>query len=160
MAFIRKTDSGGGDTVKFNAVGDSVTGIYLGAQDYPDGKFGPTVKHIFNTKKGIKVVFAKSNNQITQLLGGEENKLVCLTFSGTKNTGKGNPMKLYTLDVDPDYSPTADELSAASNDDVSVDEEETEEEMTTAPAKSAPRAAAPSAAKRSAVNAFVAKARN
>jgi hypothetical protein len=157
MGFTRKADAGGGEFVKFGTVGDSITGIYLGAQDRANSKFGPSKNHMFNTKNGVKVVTAKEGSQIEQLLSGEDNKLVKLTFSGTKDTGKGNPMKLYTLDVDGDYVPTSDELAGADDGDDgdSDDEEELETAAPTAAAKAVPRGAAPSAAKRAQVNAFV-----
>lgn len=155
MAFTRKTDSGGGDVVKFNNVGDNVTGVYLGCQDHAGGKFGPSIKYIFNTKAGMRVAFAKVGGQIGNLLTGEEGKLVCLTFSGTKNTGKGNPMKLFTLDIDSDYVASEEELSTGDDEPEDGDDDAAMDEKTTAAAKAAPRAAPPTAAKRSQVNAFV-----
>lgn len=155
MAFTRKTDSGGGEVVKFVNVGDKVTGVYVGSQPHPEGKFGPSVKYIFNTKAGMRVAFAKEGGQIGNLLAGEDGKLVCLTFSGTKNTGKGNPMKLFTLDVDADYVASEEELSAGNDEPEDDEDGPAMDEKTTAAAKAAPRAAPPSAAKRSQVNAFV-----
>jgi len=154
MAFVLKPDSGGGDTLKFKNIGDSVTGIYLGSQDYPEGRFGPTVKHIFKTKAGIKVAFFRPGSQPDSLLKGETGKLVCLTFASTKDVNKGNDMKVFKLEVDNEYVPTEEELEVSSE-DYSEDDDSEMDEVTTAPAKNAPKAAPPSASKRAAVNAFV-----
>lgn len=148
MAFQRKVDSGGGDVVKFEKPGDSITGYYVGGQDFPEGKFGPAIKHIFKTPKGIKVVFAKVNHQITGLLSGEVGKLVRLTFDSTKPSGKGNPTKIYTLDVDPEQALDSNELNLAADtvDDEPMDDADTDlDETPTRAAKAAPTGKAPSA---------------
>jgi hypothetical protein len=145
MAFERKVDSGGGDVVKFEKPGDSVTGFYVGSQPFPEGKFGPAIKHILKTAKGMKVVFAKEGSALDQLFSGEDGNLVRVTFASTKPSGKGNPTKIYTLDVDKEQTLDPAEMATSEStydDEPSEDEEETE--VTTSPAKAAPTARSPS----------------
>lgn len=147
MAFERKVDSSGGDVVKFEKPGDSVTGFYVGSQPFPEGKFGPAIKFILKTPKGVKVIFAKENSALAQLFTGEEGKLVRVTFERTKPSGKGHPTKLYTIDVDNDQTIDPEEMAAAepAYDDEPADDEDDAAEVVTAPAKAAPAARSPSA---------------
>lgn len=122
MAFKRKVDSGGGDVVKFEKIGDSVQGTYLGAQLDPNGKFGPALKHVLSTPKGTKVIFSKPNSQLSSLLMGEEGRDVIITFENTKASGKGNPTKIYAIDIDDAPPIPKDELPSFSNEEESDDD--------------------------------------
>lgn len=151
MAFRRKQDVGSGDQFKFEKVGQKLQGHYLGSFDH-DGKYGPTKKHVFKTTKGIKVVFGQTH--LTQLLEGEAaGPMMIATYVGDKKVQKGNPMKEFTLDIDPDQVLDADELpdaieaatepedydtgDAEADEPAEVeDEEEPMDEVKTAPAKS------------------------
>jgi hypothetical protein len=100
MAFKRKQS---GDIFKFETKGDSLTGYYLGSQDF-QGDFGPTKKHLFKTETGVKIVIGQG--YLTNLLTGSDpvapGTLVRVTFEGTKKGKKGNPMKVYDLEIDAD----------------------------------------------------------
>lgn len=113
MAFKPVANSGGGDIIKFDTPGTQVTGIYLGAQDFPDGKWGPTVKHIFKTDTGIKVAFFKTNSQPGELMtNATAGQLVRLTFTKTKaSKNGGNPQKIYSLDIDYEYTASPEDLT-------------------------------------------------
>jgi hypothetical protein len=99
MAFKEKLDSGGGDSVKFNKIGDTVTGVYLGSQPVPEGKYGPTTKHLFKTEEGMRTVWAKPNSQLGNLLSGEEGNELKVTFAESKPSGKGNPQKIFKVSI-------------------------------------------------------------
>lgn len=121
MAFKRKTDTGSGEQFKFERVNQKLTGYYLGSFDH-DGEYGPTKKHVFKTPKGIQVVFGQTH--LTQLLDGERpGPLMQVTYTGDKKTGKGKPMKQYTLDIDADQMLDSDEIPASSDEVESGTEE-------------------------------------
>lgn len=146
MAFRRKQDIGSGEIFSFEKVGQKITGYYLGTFDH-EGNYGPTKKHVFKTEKGIKVVFGQTH--LTQLLEGEEKgKLVQVTYVSDKKMKKGNPMKMYTLDIDdeqaldPNEIPDSVEEAVEPEDDYADDEPAEDEddappadEVKTAPAR-------------------------
>lgn len=103
MAFKEKLDSGGGDSVKFNKIGDSVTGVYLGSTAVPEGKYGPTTKHFFKTSDGMRAVWAKPNSQLGNLLSGEEGNELKVTFAESKPSGKGNPQKIFKVAINDEF---------------------------------------------------------
>jgi len=162
MAFKRKTDTSGGEQFKFENAGDSLTGYYLGSPDF-EGEYGPTKKHLFKTKKGIRVVFGQTH--LTQLLEGEKpGCLMQVTYTEDKKMKKGNPMKCYTVDIDDEQKldaseiPTTDDAEEpnyeAAGDDEPAEEAEEEtpmDEVKVAPPakKAAPAAPAKSAPKKS-----------
>jgi hypothetical protein len=156
MAWNRKSDTSG-EQFKFENKGQQLTGYYLGSVDH-EGDYGPTKKHLFKTQEGVKVVFGQKH--LTDLLAGETvGVLMRVTFSDTKKGKKGNPMKIYTLDVDPDQRLDAVELvdaAESADEGTNDDAEETVEEIRTAAARPAPRATSPSAANISKVNALLA----
>ncbi len=140
MAFRPVPDSGGGDIIKFDKPGTQVTGIYVGRQDFPEGKWGPTVKHIFNTEAGIKVAFFKDDTQpgklLAQLTAGQ---LVRFTFTGTKpSKNGGNPMKLYSLDIDDEYVATPADLANADDEEEEFDDTPADEIQTAAANRTPP----------------------
>lgn len=97
MAWVDKVTASGGSTAKFEKVGDSVEGLYIGVQYDANGKFGPTNKHLLKTPKGVTVVYAKPNSQLNDLFNDETGNEIRITFVGTKPSSKGNPQKLYKL---------------------------------------------------------------
>lgn len=162
MAFKRKQDTSSGDLFKFETVGQQLTGYYLGSFDY-DGEYGPTKRHLFKTKKGTKVVMGQKH--LTDLLADEKpGVLVQVTYESDKKVKKGNPMKVYTLDIDDEQTLSADEIpseieSAEEPDNyddtepTEVEEEEEQlDEVKTAPKPIAAAAKAPSPAARAKVN--------
>lgn len=147
MAFRRKQDVGSGDAFKFEKVGQSLTGFYLGSFDH-DGEYGPSKKHVFKTPKGLKVVFGQTH--LTRLLEGEAaGTLMRVSYTGDKKMKKGNPMKEYSLEIDDEQKLDADEIpdqveeaiepeeySQAEDEPTEVEEEEAPmDEVKTAPAK-------------------------
>lgn len=140
MAFKPVADSGGGEIIKFDRPNTQVTGIYLGKQDFPTGKFGPTTKHMFKTETGIKVAFFKDNSQPGNLLSNATpGQLVRLTFTGTKpSKGGGNPMKLYALEIDEDFVASADDVAVETADEYDNEDDTPADEVVTAPVTRAP----------------------
>lgn len=109
MAFKDKLDSGGGDIIKFNKIGDTAVGVYLGSKLDLEGKFGPTLKHVLKTDGGMGTIFAKPNSQLSSMLSGEEGNKIKITFSETKPSGKGNPTKIYKVAIDDSFKRLAPE---------------------------------------------------
>lgn len=126
MAFKEKIDAGSGDSVKFDKIGTSVTGVYLGGSTF-EGKYGTAVRHLLKTKEGNKTVFAKPQSQLSQMLSGEEGNNLKITFAETKPSGKGNPTKIFKVAIDEDFERLAPEYllsTAVGNDDSAYAEEE------------------------------------
>lgn len=89
-----------GDMFKFEKIGDTLKGHYQGSKP-EEGKYGPTVKHLFKTTSGLKVVFG--NKQLVDRLPLEKLGVYMeITFTGTQPGKKGNPMKLFQIAVDDD----------------------------------------------------------
>lgn len=156
MAFKRKQDGSNGEAVSFETKGQAVKGVYLGSADFV-GKYGPSVKHIFKTESGIKIAFG--TKVMNELLNGETGKLVILTFTGTKPSGKGNPTKLFSLDIDDTYQASDEELAeaeAAMDDEPTEDDDISMDEVVTAAVKTRTNAQPPSAANQAAVRARLA----
>lgn len=161
MAFVRKEDTGSGEQVKFENFGDSLTGIYLGSFEH-EGKFGTTSKHLFKTDKGIKVVFGQRH--LTELIAGTPiGSLVRVTYEKNKKVNKGNPMKMYTLDVDDggiaDAETVIEALESLEDAGDVEDEEVPADEVKTAPAKTKPTATAPTAAQRASAQSILSRHR-
>lgn len=156
MAFKRKVD-GNGEQFKFENIGDSLTGVYLGSLDH-EGNYGPTKKHLFKTEKGVKVVFGQKH--LSDMLEGERTgTLMRITFESEKKGKKGNPMKMYTLDIDDEYLASDDEVAAgvqeATTEENEDYEDNAEEEVVTRTAKGLPTGKAPDAAKQARVAALL-----
>lgn len=155
MAFVRKQDTGGGDLFKFDNVGDSITGVYLGFNE-AQGDFGPYNRYLFKTDTGTKMV--RGSTHINELLQNEATgQLMRLTYTGLKPTKKGKPMKKFELDIDDSYSASESELESARAASDNYDDEsgDDEEEITTGQVKPAVNAGAPSAAARSKVDSLL-----
>lgn len=154
MAMKRKADGGNGEQFKFETIGQSLKGIYVGSQEIT-GQYGPSIKHLFKTEKGLKAVFGQTH--LTQLLQGEEGKLVEATYVKDKPSKRGRPMKSYTLDIDTDYQASSEELAAYAGDDEPVEDDEDvqPDEVKTEQVKRSVSAAAPSAASRDRVKALL-----
>lgn len=162
MAFKRKTDTSTGEQAKFEKPGASLEGIYLGSFDH-EGDYGPTKKHLFKTETGVKVVFGQRH--LTDLLADEKpGILVRVTYTGDKKMKKGNPMKMYALDIDDEIQADAADVTEAveaANDAGSYDEDDYAEDDTpsdeqpTAPVKAKPVATAPSSATQAKVKALL-----
>ncbi len=140
MAFKRKTGTGDGEVFKFENPGTTLTGVYVGRSEF-QGDWGPTIKHQIKTEAGLKVVFgSKVLNDL--LTDGELGKLVRITQVKSKPSKKGNPTKMYEIDVDDEYQMGGDELSTYAGDDgeeTDVDADEPAYDEAPAARASAPR---------------------
>lgn len=161
--FKKKIDVSGGEGFKFDNVGDTLTGFYLGSFPH-EGNYAPTTKHLFKTERGILTIFGQRH--LTSLLEGEKTGvLMQVTYSGTKASKKKGyaPMKMYELGIDASQSLDAAELgdaaeaaNAGQEEDFGNDDgdDTTYDEVQTAPARPALAAQSPSKDK---VNAVLAK---
>ncbi len=162
MAFIRKQDTTSGDQFKFETPGTALIGVYLGSFPH-EGDYGPTKKHLFKTEKGIKVVFGQKH--LSDLLENETaGSLVRVTFTESKKMRKGNPMKMYTLDIDNEYQADPSEVesyveaaTAGADDDSLSDDDTPADEVVTEPVKAKVVARAPSAEAQARVQALLAR---
>lgn len=166
MAFKKKQDVTSGEQFKFENEGDTLTGYYLGSFAH-EGDYGPTKKHLFKTEKGIKVVFGQTH--LTQLLEGEpQGILVRVTYENSKKMRKGNPMKMYALDIDSECvldgvsvsNSVSDANTGSDEEEDDVSNYEQEEEVHTAIAKPTLSAKAPNAAQQQKVNDLLARTRS
>ena len=89
-------DQMSGTQFKFENVGDSLVGTYIGKKDGVNTQFGETsILRIMNDD-GIWSVFP-NGVLLDQMLMISPGQIVKIVLSGTKPSGKGNPTKLYTV---------------------------------------------------------------
>jgi hypothetical protein len=158
MAMKKKIDAGTGVQFKFETVGQSLQGYYVGSFEH-NGDYGQTQKHLFKNDKGLWTVFGQKH-LIDMLNGIEPGILVRVTFAGNRPSKKKgfNPMKLFEIEYDEedrlDASSVADAASgnedgaeseyADASDEQETEEEEIQEPVRAAPvSRPAPKAAAP-----------------
>ncbi len=100
MAFERIFDASNATPFKFEGKGAVLEGYFMGSFDY-QGDYGPTKKHVFQTKRGAEVVFGQ-RNLMQQLPSVKAGTMVRITYTGDLNsTKKGRqPMKLFTIEHD------------------------------------------------------------
>jgi hypothetical protein len=102
MKLTDKTPSDGSDLkyVKFDAIGDYVTGLYLRSEQ-TQGKFGPRLEVTLKTRDGEKIVTCSKHLErvITSNLEDIKGKVLTITYTSEKDIGKGNPMKVFDVDV-------------------------------------------------------------
>ncbi len=153
MAMKKRVDTGNGEQFKFEEIGQELLGYYIGSFAF-DGEYGPTLKHVFKTEKGLSVVFGQTH--LTGLLEGlTPGVLTRVTLTGTKKVKKGNPMKVYELEYDEDDAIDVESVAASTNSSEESEPEYNEEESNEVeepaapPARTAPRASAAPAAARS-----------
>ncbi len=128
MAFEPVFDAGNAQVRKFESVGDTVEGYYMGSFDF-DGDYGPTKRHVFQTESGAEIIFGQAH--LKQLLPTvKPGTMVRITMTGElapKKKGQ-HPMKLFKIEQDKkntievsgvDFTPTDD--SASDADDVDTD---------------------------------------
>lgn len=144
MAFKRKTGTGDGEVFKFENPGTTLTGVYVGRSDY-QGDWGPTIKHQVKTEAGLKVIFgSKVLNDL--LTDAELGKLIRITQVKSKPSKKGNPTKMYEVDVDDTYEMDGAELSSYAGDgeeeETDIDADAPAYDETVAARPAAPRQAA------------------
>ena len=86
--------------IKFDNIGEFVTGLYLKSETVA-GKFGPRLEMTLRTKEGEKVVTCTKMLEriITSNLDSIRGKVLTITYVASKDIGKGNPMKVFDVDV-------------------------------------------------------------
>lgn len=138
----------------------TITGYYLGREEKPD-KFNPgktKINFILDTPEGITGVNGNSN-LVKKMTENEANfrtehnipplgAEVVMNYTGTKDTGKGNPMKVYTVTFDRENMKDLDIVvvtSDAYEDDDGADaDEEDDTEVAYAPSPNLGKVAASS----------------
>ena len=148
MAFERIFDASNATPFKFEGVGSTLEGYFMGSFDHT-GDYGPTKKHIFQTKTGATVVFGQ-RNLLQQLPTVTPGVIVRITYTGDlagKIKGRA-PMKLFTIEHDKsntiavagvDFNQTDEQEPEANFEAVEEAPLDEEEPVEAAP----PRAAAP-----------------
>lgn len=100
MAFKPVFDAGNAQVRKFESVGDSIEGYYMGSFDF-EGDYGPNKKHVFQTAAGAEVVFGQAH--LKQLLPSvKPGTMVRITLTGelaAKKKGR-QPMKMFKIEQD------------------------------------------------------------
>ena len=79
--------------------GDSIEGKYIN-RNTSEGKYGESVFYTICTEDGTQYSIAGSADIRNKMEQVELGKLVRITFAGYQETEKGNPMKVYTVEVD------------------------------------------------------------
>lgn len=100
MAFETLFDASNATVFKFEAKGDVLEGYYMGSFDH-EGDYGPTKKHIFDTKNGAICVFGQ-RNLIQTLPTVKPGTMVRITYTdelAPKAKGR-QPMKLFKFEQD------------------------------------------------------------
>lgn len=130
MAFEPVFDASSATAFKFENKGDVLEGYYMGSFDY-EGDYGPTKRHIFNTKNGAVVVFGQRNLMQT-LPSIKPGTMVRITYTDEKITAKGRaPMKVFNFEQDRserihvsgvDFTKTDEEFTSSGDDDDSTEE--------------------------------------
>ena len=125
MAFEPVFDASSATAFKFENKGDVLEGYYMGSFDY-EGDYGPTKRHMFNTKQGAVVVFGQRNLMQT-LPSIKAGTMVRITYNEDKITAKGRaPMKVFGFEQDRkdtvlvsgvDFTKTDEEFAGSGDDD-------------------------------------------
>lgn len=89
-------DQMSGTQFKFENIGDSLVGTYVGKKDGVQTQFGETTVLRFMNDEGVWSVFP-NGVLLDQMLMIKPGQIVKIVLSGTKPSGKGNPTKLYTV---------------------------------------------------------------
>lgn len=113
----------GGKTKDGKANPTKIEGYFLGTKAIGPNKFNKSKTdyvHIIKTPKGNVGVWGKTN--LDQKLDGLTSGVaVRITYTGTKDTGKGNPMLCYKVEVDEDNTTDVSGLEATTQDDTGVE---------------------------------------
>lgn len=95
---------GGKDKKTGKANPKSIEGYFLGTKALGPNKFNKSktdYMHILQTQEGNIGVWGKTHMD-RQLLSVSPGTMIRVTFSGTKDVGKGNDMNCYLVEVDED----------------------------------------------------------
>lgn len=100
MAFETLFDASNATVYKFEKTGDTLEGYYMGSFDHT-GDYGPTKKHIFDTKAGAICVFGQ-RHLLDTLPTVKAGTMVRITYtSDLAPKAKGRqPMKLFKFEQD------------------------------------------------------------
>lgn len=97
MAF-QEVNTDGGNKFKFENEGQVLEGYYLGDDTF-NIKGKEVVRHTFQVKGEITSTLG--SYQLDEILGKvTPGQMVRLTYKGKKQTGKGNTVKTFKLEVD------------------------------------------------------------
>ncbi len=146
MAYEPLFDASNATPYKFEKVGDTLEGYYMGSFDF-QGDYGPTKKHIFQTQAGAVVVFGQ-RNLIQQLPTARVGAMTLITLTGElPNKKKGmHPMNLFGIQQDKKNTIEVTGVDLTPTDAVDEDElSETDDNTDSEPLDETPpaRAAAP-----------------
>ena len=104
-----------GQFFKFDTIGQVLRGRFVSYTIDKQGNFGPKDELVLRTKTGL--VIHDCSAALKRILREHEEKLpgkiLTITFTEEKDIGKGNPMKVFEVDLD-DSPPPAQKLSASS----------------------------------------------
>lgn len=115
-----------GDAAKFDKIGDTVTGIlsYVGTWQTRQNKFTDKTEEVLrlviDTADGPKALYPVKGKQLPRAIGDalraagatalEVGGKLAVRFSGTEDTGKGNPMKVFVAQYE---APKASSVAAS-----------------------------------------------
>jgi hypothetical protein len=126
MAFKKKIDIGTAEGVKFEVIGQSLEGYYMGTFDVVIQQ-RDVKKHVFKTADGLVSVLGQAH--LTQLLGGiEPGILTRVTYVGTKKTKQPQPMKLFEVEYDEDQREEVGQIQDRAPVEEPAEEEEVQED--------------------------------
>lgn len=100
MAFKKVVAANNATVVKFENIGDVIEGYYLGSFDHV-GDYGPTKKHLFQTKTGTVVVFGQKNltDELPKFPVGSSLRVIYTSSLAPTKKGR-HPMKLFEFEKD------------------------------------------------------------
>lgn len=104
-----------GQFFKFNAIGEVLRGRFVSYTIDRPGNFGPKDELVLKTKNGLMIHDCSA--ALKRILREHEDKLpgkiLTITFTEEKDVGKGNPMKVFEVDLDDSPPPPQGQKLAA-----------------------------------------------
>lgn len=97
---------------KFEAIGDRIAGLFV-KQEERDGRFGRETVYTFRTKSEAGLIedvslssggHTDADMKLKKAALKQGNKVI-VAFTGTRDVGKTNPMKLFKVQVDDSVTP-------------------------------------------------------
>jgi hypothetical protein len=111
---IMKLESSG-QFFKFDTIGQVLHGRFVSYTIDKPGNFGPKDELVLRTKTGL--VIHDCSAALKRILREHEDKLpgkiLKITFTEEKDIGKGNPMKVFDVELDDAPPPKGQQLTAA-----------------------------------------------
>lgn len=93
---FNEQDQMSGNVFKFENVGDSVKGTYIGKKEGVQTKFGDKVIYRVMNNEGVNSIFGTAMLD-DQMLSISLGQVIEIKLVGEKDTGKGNPQKLLQV---------------------------------------------------------------